>query len=88
MKKIIWDKDKDNKLQRERGISFSLVAKKIEQWDVLVDKGHHNQKKYAHQRIFVLSHQQYTRLVPYIEDEHHIKLITIYKARKYKYLLN
>ena len=81
MKRLDWDPEKNEKLLRERGISFEVCAIKIEGEDV-VDILENN-PNYPHQKIFVLEINNYIYLVPFVEDKEKIFLKTIYPSRKF-----
>ena len=75
-----WDKEKNQKLMRERRLSFDAVVSQIEAGKVLAivpGKG-----KFAHQKQFILALNQYVYIVPYVEEEDRIFLKTIIPSRK------
>jgi uncharacterized DUF497 family protein len=82
MKQINWNPDKNHKLIEERGISFEDVVFYLHHDGLLDDLSHPNKDKYPHQRIFVISIDEYAYLVPYVEDEKEIFLKTIIPSRK------
>ncbi|MCP3849360.1 MAG: BrnT family toxin [Gammaproteobacteria bacterium] len=82
MKEINWNPDKNHKLIEERGISFEDVVFYLHHDGLLDDLSHLNKDKYPHQRIFVISIDEYAYLVPYVEDEKEIFLKTIIPSRK------
>ena len=43
---------------------------------------HPNRDRYANQRMFVVRHEDYVYLVPFVEDEHTVVLKTIIPSRK------
>ena len=49
---------------------------------LLDDISHPNREKYPHQRVFVISIDDYVYLVPYIENEEEFFLKTIVSSRK------
>ncbi len=77
---IIWDDDKNQKLQIERGISFDQISEMIlrkEYLDILDNPSRPNQQ------IFVLMLNNYTYSVPFVIDEQsNIVLKTAYPSRK------
>lgn len=88
MKYFSWNTEKNEKLRRERNISFEEVVFHIQRGDLLDIVEHPNQEKYREQRIFVVSIENYVYLVPFIETEDEVFLKTIIpnsKATK-KYL--
>lgn len=79
-----WNPEKNEKLKRERDITFEEIIYYL-QSDALVDDIEHpDQVKYKNQRVLVLKIKDYIHTVPYIEDTEHnvIFLKTIFKNRK------
>jgi len=77
-----WDSDKNDKLQKERGISFEEIVFYIERGDVLDIIPNPNKKKYPNQKIYVLNIDDYIYLVPFIESEDMVFLKTIIPSSK------
>lgn len=81
MKKIYeWDQEKNERLIRERGISFEAIISYIEQGNVIatvLGKG-----KYDHQKQCIVAVNQYIYVVPYVEEGNRIFLKTIIPSRK------
>ncbi|MEK7588000.1 MAG: DUF4258 domain-containing protein [Patescibacteria group bacterium] len=83
MKFVAWDPVKNEKLKRERNISFEDVL------DVLLENGavgrfpHPNQKRYPNQQVFVIVMKDYAYVVPFVEDDEKTFLKTIFPSRKY-----
>jgi len=77
---IIWDDDKNQKLQIERDISFNQISEIIlrkEYLDILGNPSRPNQL------IFVVKLNDYTYSVPFvIDDQSNIVLKTAYPSRK------
>jgi len=82
MKPINWNPDKNRKLIKERNISFENVVFSLKSGGLLDDVSHPNRGKYPHQRVFVISIDDYVYLVPYVENEEEIFLKTIVPSRK------
>ena len=82
VKYFTWDNEKNEKLKRERGISFEEIVFHIERGDILDILEHPNQERYRGQRIFVMKIEGYAYLVPYIESEQEVILKTIIPSRK------
>ena len=82
MKYFDWDDEKNKKLKNERNISFEMVLSYIETGDILDKIKHQNNKKYPDQSIFVIEHENYVYLVPFVENEEKIFLKTIIPNRK------
>lgn len=75
-----WEENKNIKLLTERGIGFEEVVIAIQNGHLLgIVKG--KKPDYSHQHIFVVFVDGYTYAVPFVEDERHIFLKTIYPSR-------
>lgn len=83
MKYIAWDEEKNDKLKRERRISFEQVVAAILEDKVLKKADHPNQKRYPGQKIYIVEIEEYAFVVPCIEDDEKIFLKTIFANRKY-----
>ncbi len=80
MKRFNWNQDKNRQLKEERDISFEQVVFAIENDHLLDDVRHHSRKN---QRLFVVFINNYTYLVPYVEEtEESVFLKTIIPSRK------
>jgi len=82
MKTIRWHHDKNEKLKRERLVSFEEVVYHIEQGDIVDIALHPNQEKYPGQQIYVIRLRGCLHLVPFVETEDEIFLKTIIPSRK------
>ena len=82
MKYFAWDKEKSEKLQREREVSFEDVLNAIENKKVLEVQEHPNKKKYPNQKRIIIEINDYVYMVPYVEDEEKYFLETIIPNRK------
>jgi uncharacterized DUF497 family protein len=82
MKLFTWDPHKNETLIAERGISFEVIVTCIESGDLLETMDHPNQRRYPSQKIFVVKAMEYIYLVPFLESEKEIRLITIIPSRK------
>ena len=82
MKTVNWNSEKNQKLIKERGVSFEDVVFQLLQDSVLDDLKHPDSEKYPNQRIFVLNIDEYIYLVPYVENRSEIFLKTIIPSRK------
>lgn len=82
-----WSNEKNQKLFRERGLSFEAVVSQIEEGNVLATIA--GQGKYAHQRQYVVKIDNYAYVVPFVEEGEKIFLKTIIPSRKLtrRYLL-
>ncbi len=74
--------EKNEKLKKERGISFEEVIFIIANDGVFDILGHHNPEKYPNQKIFVINIDNYVYLVPAVFDKKQIFLKTIIPSRK------
>ena len=78
---IIWDKEKNEWLKKNRNISFEDIAKLIEQEkyiDILKNPARPEQK------IIIIYFHNYTWIVPYIKsNKNELILKTAYPSRKY-----
>lgn len=79
--KVVWDKDKEKQLFRERNISLEEIAELLmnkQYFEILENPRHPNQM------IFTLSYKNYTRAVPFVIDaQGSIVLKTAYPSRKH-----
>ncbi|NOX09251.1 MAG: BrnT family toxin [Gammaproteobacteria bacterium] len=82
MKPINWNPEKNRKLIEERDISFEDIVFSLQSGCLLDDIAHPNNKKYPHQRVFVVAIDEYAYLVPYIENDEEIFLKTVMPSRK------
>lgn len=82
MKYFSWDQVKNEKLKRERDISFEDVTKAINGGGLLDKVKHPNINKYPNQMEFVIKIDDYVYLVPFVEDNDKIFLKTIIPSRK------
>ena len=76
-----WDAAKNDRLIRERGISFEEVVWHIAQGH-LVDVLISDKERYKGQQQFVVNVKGYAYLVPFIEQGEMIVLKTIIPSRK------
>jgi uncharacterized DUF497 family protein len=82
MKIFSWSEAKNERLKRNRKVSFEAVLFHIERGDLLDIVTHPNQEKYGGQKIFVVNIENYVYLVPFVETEEEVFLITIIPSRK------
>ncbi len=81
MKPFKWDEEKNEKLKKERGIGFEDVEEAINS-GALLDRIDNTIKKYPHQKVFVIEHENYAYRIPFVEDEEKIFFKTIIPSRK------
>jgi len=82
MKRFIWNLEKNERLKKERGLSFEEIFFYIGKGQLLDVVEHPNQEKYAGQRMFVINVKDYVYLVPFVENENEVFLKTIIPSRK------
>jgi len=77
-----WYEEKNDRLKKERNISFEVIISQIEMGRILDIIGHSDKRKYKNQLIFIIEYENYVYLVPLVEDEEKIFLKTIIPSRK------
>ncbi|MEE4357396.1 MAG: toxin [Desulfococcaceae bacterium] len=82
MKKYEWNNEKNEKLKKERQISFEEIAIAIENGNAMDVIPHPNREKYPHQFVYVVNLNEYIFLVPFVEDENTVFLKTVIPSRK------
>lgn len=82
MKVMLWDRLKNEKLRRERQVSFEEVAACIQNGGLLDIVDHPRQDKYPGQKLLVVALRGYACLVPFAEAEDHFFLKTVIPSRK------
>ncbi len=84
---FIYDEKKNQILFDTRGLTFEQAIEIISEEGVLLDFQHPNFEKFPNQRIMVISINNYPHCIPYIMDGEKFVLKTIFKDRRFKYLL-
>lgn len=84
---FIYDEKKNQILFKTRGITFEQVIEVISEKGVLLDFEHPNKKDYSNQRLMVIDVNDYPHCIPYVMDGNKYVLKTIFKDRRFKYLL-
>ena len=84
---FIYDEKKNQILFKQRGLTFEQAIEIISEEGVLLDFQHPNTEQYPDQRIMVISIDSYPHCIPYVMDGGKIVLKTIFKDRRFKYLL-
>ena len=77
---IVWDADKNRKLLVERKLSFENFA------SLILEKKYHailKNPSRKEQKVFIIPYHDYTYVVPFVIDNSHIVLKTIFPSRKY-----
>jgi len=64
-----WNKEKNERLKTERGISFEQITMHVERGDLVDIATHPNQSKYPNQQVLVVEINDYVYLVPFVEEE-------------------
>jgi len=82
MKTYDWDKDKNEWLRNERGISFEEIVIALDEGRKLDSYKHPNKEKYPNQEVLVVEIDNYVYLVPFVEDEEKVFLKTVFRSRK------
>ena len=77
-----WNKEKNERLKIERGVSFEQITMHVERGDVLDIVAHPSQEKYPNQQLLVVEINDYVYHVPFVENENGKFLKTIIPSRK------
>jgi len=81
VKKIRWSLAKNEKLKKERGISFDEIIR-----SKLIAVKKHPRKK--NQKIMLFKCRAYIWVVPFVMEKNEIFLKTLFPSRKYTKLYN
>ena len=84
MKYYSWDPEKNERLKRERGISFEVATWWIENGGLMDLIEHPNKERYSSQMIYVVNIDGYVHWVPFVESDTQVFLKTIITSRKEK----
>lgn len=89
MKHFDWNKEKNKKLAKVRGVSFEDVVEAINAGKLIDTIKHPNREKYPNQKIYIVNIKSYIYMVPFVEDKYKKFLKTIFPNRKMrkKYLV-
>lgn len=77
-----WSEEKNNKLQKERNISFEEIVLLLEQ-DKIIDIIKNPSSNFDNQMCYLLEIEEYIWLVPYVYNENKIFLKTAFPSRKF-----
>ena len=77
-----WSAEKNQQLQRDRGISFEEIVAAIEAGGLLDELVHPKQMRYPRQRLLGVALSGYASVVPCVVQEDDYFLKTIYASRK------
>lgn len=80
MKYLNWDKEKNEILKKERGISFEEIAFLIESEQIIAIEENLSR---PNQKIYILEIEDYIVIVPFVESKNEIFLKTAFPSRKY-----
>ncbi len=83
IKPFEWNEEKNELLKITRNISFEDVILSLQSGKLLDVTPHFNLSKYPNQKLFIITIQDYTYYVPYVEDEEKVFLKNIIPSRKY-----
>lgn len=81
MKYFDWNKEKNEKLKKERNISFEEIIIAILEGKVK-DITNNPSSNFPNQNVYVVEINEYIYYIPYIEDEEKIFFKTIIPSRK------
>lgn len=62
----------------DRKIDLQIVALMINEWDILDIRPNPN---YLNQKVYIIKYNNYTCVVPFVEDEKEIFLKTVFPSR-------
>lgn len=82
MKYHIWNNEKNERLKRERGVSFEDVLYYIEHGSLISIVRHPNKDKYPDQRMYIVEIDRYVYLVPFVETDEAVFMKTVIPSRK------
>ena len=80
--KFEWDPGKNERIKRERNISFEKIIFHLSQGDVWKIADHPDQNNYPGQQIYFVIVGDYIYLVPHVVEKDYIFLKTIIASRK------
>ncbi len=81
-KQSIWNEEKNQLLQIQRGVSFEMVEEKMIKKEILDIREYPNKAKYPNQKILIVELNDYICYVPFVENEHNYFLKSIIPSRK------
>lgn len=77
-----WYADKNERLKRERGLSFEQVLQHLENGELLATVDHPNQRRHPGQQMFIVRIGNYAYEVPFVVEGDTFILRTAYPSRK------
>lgn len=82
MKIFKWNTEKNEKLEKERGITFEEIVEIIESGAKVIEVDHPNKKKFPNQRILIVDVSGYAYMIPFVKDDNEYFFKTIIPSRK------
>ena len=82
MKHFTWNATKNEQLIKERSVSFERTVTMTNQGEIVDLIKYPNQERYPGQSMFIININNYSYLVPFVEDENEVFLKTIVPSRK------
>jgi uncharacterized DUF497 family protein len=79
---FLWSEEKNEKLQKERNISFKEIIFYINQ-NKVVDIIKNPSSNFDNQECFVIDIENYIWIVPYVKNKNEIFLKTAFPSRKH-----
>ena len=86
MPEYIWDPSKNERLQRERRISFDDVKYHLTSGELLGDRQNPNQERYPGQRLYIIRINNLAWVVPYRRTARYVFLYTAYPSEKFTHI--
>ncbi len=80
--KYEWDPEKNERLKKERNISFEQIIFHLSQGDIWKLSDHPDQKSYPGQKLYFVIVGAYIYIVPHVIEKDYIFLKTIIPSRK------
>ena len=80
--KFEWDTEKNERLKRQRNISFEKIVFHLSRGDVWKLADHPDQENYPGQRIYFVIVDDYIYLVPHVVEGDYVFLKTIIPSRR------
>lgn len=77
-----WNDEKNEQLERERGVRFEDVLYHLTHDGLLDVIEHSNQTRYPGQRVLIVDIEGYAHLVPFVEEDDVVFMKTIIPSRK------
>jgi len=77
-----WNPEKNDKLKRERKISFEQIVFHMSQGDIWKTADHPDQTNHPGQRIYFVIVEEYVYMVPFVTEDEYVFLKTIIPSRK------